>query len=307
MKEIGEYLRQVRTEKNISLNDIQEATKIRKHYLEAIENGDFEAIPGEVYRKGFLVNYANAIGLDGQEILARYNQAKQPKIEPNIPEIKKEAKPVRKSEKPVKKPEPVIDYKSVNQPEQVEQVKKKTSTRIRLTNSTHLWVSVVIITVIIVAIVAGWSVMPLIKESVLKTNQTSNVEKSPAKVPVAAPKPGQNDVPSVSESPEATATPDTVSTQIYPAPVTIKADFSEDVWVQVMSDGKPIFIDDGQTFHADSPTQIWTAQKDITITIGNPAGIKLYLNGDLGICFVTARRPFLFRVMPVSFRKDTFF
>ena len=73
MKEIGEYLRKVREEKKISLKDVQEATKISMRYLEAIDRGDFNGIPGEVYRKGFLVNYANMIGLDGQEILQKYN------------------------------------------------------------------------------------------------------------------------------------------------------------------------------------------------------------------------------------------
>ena len=54
------------------MKDVQEATKIRLCYLEAMERGDFDQIPGEVYRKGFIINFANAIGLNGQEILQRY-------------------------------------------------------------------------------------------------------------------------------------------------------------------------------------------------------------------------------------------
>ena len=76
MREIGEYLRKVREEKRISLKDVQEATKISMRYLESIDRGDFNGIPGEVYRKGFIVNYANAIGLDGQEVLQKYNDLK---------------------------------------------------------------------------------------------------------------------------------------------------------------------------------------------------------------------------------------
>lgn len=76
MKEIGDYLRKVREEKQISLKDIQEATKISMRYLETIDRGDFNSIPGEVYRKGFIVNYANALGLDGQEVLRKYNDLK---------------------------------------------------------------------------------------------------------------------------------------------------------------------------------------------------------------------------------------
>jgi transcriptional regulator with XRE-family HTH domain len=76
LKEIGEYLRKAREERNISLKDVQETTKISLRYLEAIDCGDFNGIPGEVYRKGFIANYAGAIGLDPQEVLQRYHQIK---------------------------------------------------------------------------------------------------------------------------------------------------------------------------------------------------------------------------------------
>lgn len=79
MKEIGEYLRKAREEKNISLKDVQESTKISMRYLEAIDRGDFNGIPGEVYRKGFIANYAAAIGLDSQDVLQRYHQIQSEK------------------------------------------------------------------------------------------------------------------------------------------------------------------------------------------------------------------------------------
>ncbi len=81
MKELGDYLRQAREEQNISLKDIQEATKIRLRYLEAIEQGDLRVIPGEVYRKGFIVNYAEAVGLDGQAVLQKYYELSESKAE----------------------------------------------------------------------------------------------------------------------------------------------------------------------------------------------------------------------------------
>ncbi|MCG0276815.1 MAG: helix-turn-helix domain-containing protein, partial [Thermosediminibacteraceae bacterium] len=58
-KELGEYLKYTRLSKNISLEEINKETKIRVKYLVAIEEGNFESIPGgEVYIKGFLKNYA---------------------------------------------------------------------------------------------------------------------------------------------------------------------------------------------------------------------------------------------------------
>ncbi len=72
MLEIGVLLRQARLERGLSLEDAQRATKIRTRYLEAMENGDFEALPGEVYAKGFLRNYASFLGLPGDDLVARY-------------------------------------------------------------------------------------------------------------------------------------------------------------------------------------------------------------------------------------------
>jgi cytoskeleton protein RodZ len=54
MKELGEFLKKTREEKGISLKDIQDRTKIRSRYLEAIEKGEFQIVPGEVYLRGFL-------------------------------------------------------------------------------------------------------------------------------------------------------------------------------------------------------------------------------------------------------------
>lgn len=72
MKEIGAMLKAAREEKGLSLADLQMATKIRSQQLEALEAGDFHKLPGEVYVRGFLRNYAEHVGLDAEQILARY-------------------------------------------------------------------------------------------------------------------------------------------------------------------------------------------------------------------------------------------
>ncbi|HEY8391946.1 MAG TPA: RodZ domain-containing protein [Capillibacterium sp.] len=90
MKEIGMLLKAAREEKGLSLDEVQMVTKIRYKHLVAIEAGDFDQLPGEVYVKGFLVNFAKAVGLDGEEILKKYYTLKN-QTAPSVPEENKNA------------------------------------------------------------------------------------------------------------------------------------------------------------------------------------------------------------------------
>ena len=77
MKEIGHLLREARIKRGLSLEEINETTKIRLDQLEAIEAGDFQRLPGEVYVKGFIMNFARAVGLDAHEVLQKYYELKR--------------------------------------------------------------------------------------------------------------------------------------------------------------------------------------------------------------------------------------
>ncbi|MGP4107053.1 helix-turn-helix domain-containing protein [Virgibacillus sp. L01] len=70
--EIGARLKEAREEKQISLESLQETTKIQKRYLEAIEQGNFHILPGKFYARAFIKEYANAVGLDSAELLEEY-------------------------------------------------------------------------------------------------------------------------------------------------------------------------------------------------------------------------------------------
>lgn len=76
MKELGLLLRKAREEQQISLNEISERTRIQAHHLEALESGDFSKFAGEVYLKGALRNYAEAVGLLPEEVLDHYRTLK---------------------------------------------------------------------------------------------------------------------------------------------------------------------------------------------------------------------------------------
>jgi len=68
----GYYLRAIRAEKGISLNEVSEKTKIRIDNLLLIEKEDHDRLPSEVFVKGFLRAYAEAVGTDGVEVVRRY-------------------------------------------------------------------------------------------------------------------------------------------------------------------------------------------------------------------------------------------
>ena len=73
MSEIGEMLRELRIKKGLSIDDIQEITKIRSRYIQAIEEGNLDKLPGQFYAKAFIKSYAEVVDLD-PKILEEYQQ-----------------------------------------------------------------------------------------------------------------------------------------------------------------------------------------------------------------------------------------
>lgn len=71
--EIGEALRNARLEQKISLDKIENDTKIRKRYLEAMEHEEWNIFPGKVYLRGFLKIYSTYLGLNEKELLNSFD------------------------------------------------------------------------------------------------------------------------------------------------------------------------------------------------------------------------------------------
>src|SRR5260370_23654255 len=77
MTSIGERLRRERLQNRISLEKISLETKIGVRLLEAIEAEQFEKLPGGVFRRSFVLQYARALGIDPDEISAELKQLSQ--------------------------------------------------------------------------------------------------------------------------------------------------------------------------------------------------------------------------------------
>jgi len=81
---IGRFLEQTRKERGLSLEEVEQATKIRKRYLVGLENEDYAMLPDAVYARGFLKTYANYLGLDGEAFVRQLKSTRKPRRERGI-------------------------------------------------------------------------------------------------------------------------------------------------------------------------------------------------------------------------------
>lgn len=72
MSDLGQLLKKARQERGITLEQLQETTKIRVRYLEAIEEENFSVLPGNFYVRAFIKSYAEAVGMDPEEVIRMY-------------------------------------------------------------------------------------------------------------------------------------------------------------------------------------------------------------------------------------------
>lgn len=72
---IGTTLREARTRRKIDLVEVEAAIKIRIRYLQAMENEEWDALPGGAYTRGFIRTYAIYLGLDGERLADEYKRS----------------------------------------------------------------------------------------------------------------------------------------------------------------------------------------------------------------------------------------
>lgn len=72
--DVGARLKEARIAKGLSLDSLQETTKIQKRYLVAIEEGNFHLLPGKFYARAFIKEYATAVGIDPSELLEEHKE-----------------------------------------------------------------------------------------------------------------------------------------------------------------------------------------------------------------------------------------
>lgn len=108
---LGSILRRRRESLEISISEAEQATRIRSHYLEALEAGDYEKLKDDVYTKGYVKNYADYLGLETKPILKLYANERG-----GLREMKRQSRragdPVPLGVKPIKSSRVVITPKT---------------------------------------------------------------------------------------------------------------------------------------------------------------------------------------------------
>ncbi|MEA2358272.1 MAG: cytoskeleton protein RodZ [Solirubrobacteraceae bacterium] len=105
MPDIGSTLREARTRQRIDIAEIEAETKIRAKYLRALENEEWDLLPGPTYVKSFLRTYADALGLDGRLLIEEYKLRHERLSDVELQPI---APPGRRERQRQRRPGPII-------------------------------------------------------------------------------------------------------------------------------------------------------------------------------------------------------
>jgi len=93
----GKFLRKERETRNISLGEISKFTKIKEHYLKAIEEDRYELLPATPYVKGFLNGYAKYLTLNPKDIVRQYENYLRSLVPTQPAELQYQVPPKKKS------------------------------------------------------------------------------------------------------------------------------------------------------------------------------------------------------------------
>jgi cytoskeleton protein RodZ len=282
MAALGQKLREERESRNISIEEIAAATKIVPRYLEALEADHLDKMPGGFFVKGIIRSYARAIGLDADEVLARYKEAgliggpasgrtpaSRPAVEqgpqyvptlPPEPEIPAEAAPA-----PAEKAAAGLFVEEAPQP--------ALSTAARKRVFAWAWRTLAALAIIAAVFFLWSSRRPRPPQAPPETVVARETLPPPQMIePGAAPaSTTQTETPS---EPAAKPAPPPVVEEVWKG-VTIQISFEEETWIQVYADGE---LKVNGLFPAGAAAMA-QADKELLIHTGNAGGFGFLLNG----------------------------
>ena len=118
METVGEILKNAREKKGLTIESLEKKTRIVSRYIEALENNEFDKLPGEIYVKGFIKTISDKLLLDSDKVLERYNlQINEDRFEEDLYKSDKNAKPTKKEKESKVKKEKKIEDSAISSSE----------------------------------------------------------------------------------------------------------------------------------------------------------------------------------------------
>jgi len=248
MTSIGETLRSQRLKKGVTLDSVSSDIKIGTRLLEAIESDDFEKLPGGVFRKSFILQYARTLGVDSDWVASELSKL----------ELFQEKSPAPGEQTHDSSPLTVAPL-----------VPERDWTAIRASVGSFL--AVVGVVIACATLYSWWQNEQTSRASAAKP------EPPPVTRPVSAEQP-----PPVSAEPATPVQTPPVAASVPPAaapatqaPIRVDVLANEQVWVQATSDGKRVFADALEA----QQTKTFQATESIRLLLGNAGGLVITLNG----------------------------
>lgn len=262
LEDLGKSLKHYREQKGFSIEQIQKYTKIRSKFIYAIEKGDFSLIPGgDVYVRGFLKNYVEAIGLDSEKVLQQYKML-------------------------TTKTDDIDNNTEASEEENTEKSHIKF-----LPNMTIVLVIALIIMIIVFIIRANKAPVgdpqkpPINHETILEEDASDKEDEKPTpKEPI------EEETKNISVD----IVDDTWEKTTYivrDKHIEVTVDVNDRCWLSVKKDGS----NDYEGILNKGDQKVFTAKQDLIIRIGNPMSVNISINGeDFGIPGGKARN-FIFK------------
>ena len=240
MNELGRRLREAREARDLTLAQVEAATRVRQKFISALETGQYADLPPAIYARGQLRTLAGFLGLDAEEIISLYEQ-ETPAPAPPVP-----AQILA---------EPLVRPRRFD-PE--------------------LIAGIVLIGAVVAALIWVFRayVQPMVAVVPTPTATTVMVVEVPTETPSPTVTETETPAPEISATP--TRTPSvTLSPTMTAGGILVTVAISDTSWIRVVVDGEQVFegaVEAGQT-------QNWGAKQALSMRVGNAGGIKVTVNG----------------------------
>jgi cytoskeleton protein RodZ len=255
MSQLGERLREARESQGISMSQAAVETRILQRYLVALEDGDYQHLPGDVYARGFIRNYADYLGIPAEELIELYRR-----------------------ERGMSEPIRVVPATS--------------SPRMRGLVIPSFFGVFFVVLVLVGASYLALSALNFVGESARPQAATQPTSvPTPRPLPTSAPQP--TDLPQLASAPTigpqepagVTIGPTSAPTAAPDAPivaeVSVEAGDNRGSWLEIKVDGETVFR---KVLGAGQSLPAFKAQRDFWIRSGNAAVVSVVINGQKQCC-----------------------